>query len=336
MFTFLAVIVLYNNSKVKFNNTMRVLSLMFLVVVIIGIIESVTGVQLPVKHYYSYTVHKLSTVEIDLLKTRPMVFSYNPNNFGTFICIAIPFLFFLFAYVKNGGQKLIYFLWSLAAFATVVLTTSRSNLISILAMLIVFLIIMLKEKKLKGLIYPLIIIVGFMATYKFSYLFVAKNNASYMQKMDQKISKIENIGKIQVGEEGSEGERVTIVYDVIEGVFHDKKLLGFGAGNTTQQLMDKKNTHGIYSPHSLVVEILGDFGVFFLVLYGIYYLYLLFRLFVIANRCSDSPKILPYSLITMLLGFALASFAPSSVTYFLPYWIMFGITISCINLYGSR
>ncbi len=336
MFAFLAVFVIYNSNKEKLKNTMKIIGLMLIVIVIIGLIEAMTGIQLPVKHYYNYTVHKLSAVEIELLRTRPMVFSYNPNNFATLMSLCIPILLFLFSFVKYGREKLIYFLCSLLAFATIVLTTSRSNLIAVIFMVIVFTIVMLKEYRLKGLIYTLIIVIGFVGVYKFSYVVLSRNNAANMQKMQQKMESITKIGDVKVGEEGSDAERVTVIYDVVEGVIHDKKLLGFGAGNTTQQLMDKKNTHGIYSPHGLAIEILGDFGVFFFLLFGIYYLYLLYRLFLISNIRDYGAKISAYTLITVLLGFSMASFAPSSVTYFFPYWIMFGATISCINIYGKQ
>lgn len=333
MFAFLAVFVIYNNTKEKFKNTVKIIGLMIAVVVTIGIIETITGVELPVKHYYNYTVHKLSSIEIGLLKTRPMAFSYNPNNFATLLSLCLPLPIFLFCFAKYGKEKVVYLLCSLVVFAGIVLTTSRTNILAVVLMVMVLTVAMLKEYRLKGLIYPLIIVIGFGVVYKFSYVLVMRNSANYISQMKQKINKISNIEKIQIGEEGSEGERVTVVYDVVQGVIHDKRLLGFGAGNTTQQLIDQKNTHGIYSPHGLAIEILGDFGVFFFVLYGLYYLYLLYRLTLISNMRNSGAKLSAYTLITVLFGFSLASFGPSSVTYFFPYWIMYGTAISCINLY---
>jgi hypothetical protein len=333
MFVFLAVIVIYNNTKQKFKNTIKIIGLMTSVVVSIGIIEAVTGVELPVKHYYSYTVQKLSSIEIENIKTIPMAFFYNPNNFAAFLCLCLPIPMFLFCFSKYGKQKIIYLLFSLVVFAAIVLTTSRANIFAVVLMVIVFAIAMLKEYKLKGLIYPLIIVIGFGIVYKFSYVLVMRNSSNYLSHMKEKMNNITDMEKVQVGEEGSVGERLTVVHDVVEGVFHDKRLLGFGAGNTTQQLMDKKNTHGIYSPHGLAIEILGDFGVFFFILYGLYYVYLLYRLLLISNIRDYGAKISAYTLIAVLFGFSLSSFGPSSVTYFFPYWIMYGVIISCINLY---
>ncbi|NMM61128.1 hypothetical protein HBE96_00105 [Clostridium sp. P21] len=336
MFAFLAVIVIYNNTKEKFKNTIKIIGLMAAVIVVIGIIETAVGVELPVKHYYNYTVHKLSEMEIELLKTRPMVFSYNPNNLATLLSLCLPIPVFLFTFGRYSKQKIVYLLCSLLIFAAIALTTSRVSLLSVILMVAIFTIAMLKEYKLKGLIYPLIIVIGFGVVYKFSYVFVMRNSDMYRNQMKQKMNKLTNIENVKVGEEGSEGERLTVVYDVVEGVFHDKKLLGFGAGNTTQQLMDKGNTHGIYSPHGLAIEVLGDFGVFFFILYGIYYLYLLYRLLLISNMRDYEAKISAYTLIAALFGFALSSFGPSSVTYFFPYWMMYGVTISCINLYSRQ
>lgn len=335
MFVFIANIIIFNMKQKNIKNSIKVLGFMFFICVIIGIIESATSMQFPIRHYYNFTVHELSDAEIELIKTRPMVFFYNPNNFATYVAICLPFLFYLICFASKYKNKILFFIWSAVAFASIVLTTSRSILFSVVFMTAVYVIVTFFEGRLKLMMYPIIIILMLVAVYKSSYFIVSRHNNIYMQKMQQKMTNIKNISLNEVGQESSEGERITIIYDVVEGVFKDKHYFGYGAGNTPQLLMDKANTHGIYSPHALAAELLGDFGIF-IVLYGAFYIYIICKLLNIAWKREDRfIKITGYSLATALFGFALGSFAPSSVTYFLPYWMLLGISIAFFQYYET-
>ncbi|MDW8803076.1 O-antigen ligase family protein [Clostridium sp. A1-XYC3] len=330
MFTFIFILVTFNNSKERFYNTLKVVGFVFLLTVIIGMIEAITGTQLPVKHYYDSILYKLTLKELIVLKSRPVVFFFNANNYATFLSIGIPFVLYLFYAARSSAGKIFYGVASLLTFTALVLTNSRANILSITLIMIVYTLALIKEGKLKGLAYALIIAIAFTGVYKYSYKMV-KHGVEYEQKMIEKMGSMTKIGKAEIGEEGSENVRATIIYDVVNGVIKEKKLLGFGAGNTVQHLMDMDNTHGIYSPHGLAVEVLGDFGLF-LVIYGLFYLYLLYNLLIIALRKEGINKYIAYSLFTALAGFTLGSFSPSSVTYFLPNYLLFALSISFIQI----
>jgi hypothetical protein len=163
---------------------------------------------------------------------------------------------------------------------------------------------------------------------------IVKHGAEYEKKMVEKMGKIGDITKINkndIGKADSENERLTIMYDVLTGVYNGKKVLGFGAGNSMQHLMDMNNTHGIYSVHGLATEIFGDFGVF-IILYGAFYLYLLYKLLMLGLRVDGYNKYIAYSLFTSLIGFTIGSFSPSSVTYFVPNYLLFALCISFIQI----
>ena len=135
------------------------------------------------------------------------------------------------------------------------------------------------------------------------------------------------------GEETSEYStlnRMAIIKDVFGGVIGEKRLQGFGVGNVEQYIKDQGNTGSIYSPHCYAIEILGDFGIPGVVLYGILYLYLLIYNLVLAVKKRSSVC---FAMVTALIAFAPASFGPSSITYVFSYWIMMGLSISCIQIY---
>lgn len=338
MFAFVFIVIMFNTSKERFYNSLKVVGFVFLLTVVIGMTEAVTGTLLPVKHYFDSIMDKLTLKELIVLRSRPVVFFFNANNYATFLGMGIPFLMYLFYYAKTTASKLFYGIATLLTFTALVLTNSRSNILAICLIMIVYTLIILKEGNLKALVYPLIIAVAFTGIYKYSYMMV-KHGAEYEQKMIEKMSKIgemTKISKADIGEEGSENVRATILYDVVvEGVIKDKKVLGFGAGNTIRHLMDMNNTHGIYSPHGLATEILGDFGLFIIV-YGVFYLYLLYNLLIIGLRGNGLNKFIAYSLLTSLVGFTIGSFSPSSVTYFLPNYLLFGLSISFIQINRTK
>ncbi|WP_411678901.1 O-antigen ligase family protein [Clostridium thailandense] len=341
MFAFVFIVVMFNTSKERFYNSLKVVGFVFLLTVVIGIIESITGTLLPVKHYFDDIMNKLTLKEIIVLRSRPVVFFFNANNYATFLGLGIPFLMYLFYYAKTKAGKLFFGIATLLTFTALVLTNSRSNILAVVLIFAVYTLVILKEGRLKALIYPLLIAVAFTGVYRYSYMMV-KHGAEYEQKMIEKMAKIGDVAKMSksdIGEEGSENVRATIIYDVVvEGFVKDKKLLGFGAGNTIQHLMDMNNTHGIYSPHGLATEMIGDFGLFTIV-YGVFYLYLLYSLLLIALRQDGMNKFMAYSLLTSLIGFSIGSFSPSSVTYFLPNYVLFALSVSFIQvnkIKGSR
>ena len=138
------------------------------------------------------------------------------------------------------------------------------------------------------------------------------------------------------GEETSEYStlnRMAIIRDVLGGVIGEKRYQGFGVGNVEQYIKDQGNTGSIYSPHCYPIEILGDFGIPGIALFGIYYLYLLIYNLILGIK---NRSWICFAMVTALIAFAPASFGPSSITYVFSYWIMMALAISCIQVYKDN
>lgn len=334
MFLFLFILIQFNSSREKFYNTLKVMGIMFVIVICIGLLESIIGIQLPVKHYYNYTVHQLSLRELSLVSKRPIAFFYNSNNFATVVTIFLSFSMFFTFYCKRRMHKILAYIVTIIAFSTIILTNSRTNFLSAVVVTIIFSILILLDDRKKSLIYIVLFLISFTISYNYSYLLVSNRDVSNQPQISKRMNELSNIykNKVELGEEGSVNERMTIINDVYEGVIKEGRIFGFGAGNTPQYLMDRKNTAGIYSPHGLLIELLGDFGLPFLILFICYTLYLLYSTFKTSVTKSGISKSIGYSLMTSIIGYGIASFAPSSVTYFLPNWIFIGLVISYIQI----
>ena len=120
---------------------------------------------------------------------------------------------------------------------------------------------------------------------------------------------------------------------ILTGVFIDKNLAGYGVGNSEQYLRVKCEAVDIYNPHALIIELLGDFGVFGVALYGLLYLYLLIKSVIIAKNTKDSIAI---ASIVSLIALAPASFGPSSITYIYLYWTVLALIASNIQIKSKK
>lgn len=336
MFTFIFDLVLFNINKYRMNKTIKLLVFLFSAVVIIGTIEVLFGHQLPVKHYCDTA--KISIEDRNIINARPIVFSFNPNNLAASLAFLSPFCFYMINDSENKFMKVLLTLISCLAYALIIITSSRTGFVGIfLAFVIYFIynIINIKHIKLKNLIYPITILIAFIFLYKYSTYFMripsepSKPRIKIENKLNQKMTELVNTNN-EIGGLSSKSVRLTIAFDVFNGVFKEGHVFGFGAGNTQEYIRLKGNTYGTLSPHSLMVELMGDFGVFFFIAFSSYYLYLLINLLILSKR---NKKNMGFSIFTSLLAFIPASFGPSSSTYLFYYWIVIAIAISYIQVY---
>ena len=104
-------------------------------------------------------------------------------------------------------------------------------------------------------------------------------------------------------------------------------------GNVEQYVRDQGNTGTVFSPHCYPIEILADFGVPGVALYGVYYLYLLLGNIIIGIK---KRSVMCFAAVSGLIAFAPASFGPSSITYVFSYWLLIAFSIACIQVYKKE
>tara|TARA_B100000676_G_C17681317_1_gene631434 strand:+ start:1 stop:678 length:678 start_codon:yes stop_codon:yes gene_type:complete len=116
--------------------------------------------------------------------------------------------------------------------------------------------------------------------------------------------------------------------------FYGSYGLGLGAGGSTANQEKIGPVAGRFtSMHNFWVEILVEGGLFFAVLMFFWYSNLVYRLLII-SRSVKNEKLSYYSqsLLLSMLAFIPSAVAASSTIYLFPMWIMFGLSISTINL----
>lgn len=340
MFAFIINMMIYNINKERIQKTINLLLFLISLITIIAFIEVLLGSQLPIKHYADAFMEYLPKIDQSLINARPMAFSFNPNNLAATLAILCPLFFYTIYKSENIFVKIWCLLVSFANFALITITTSRTGFVAVaiaVAAYAVYSICNFKKIGVKSLLSPSILVVALFVSFNYSYMIMNVKETNGADKIKNglvdKMNALED-QEIREGGEGSLNVRMTIIKDVLNGtVIQEKNYLGYGVGNVEQFIRNKGNTTGIYSPHCYAIEILGDFGIPGLILYGIYYLYLLIANIIIGIK---KKKIMCFAAASGLIAFAPASFGPSSITYVFSYWILIGFAVSCIQVYKKE
>lgn len=339
MFAFIGNIMIYNISKERMEKTYKIVLFLISLITIVAFIEVLLGKQLPIKHYADAFIEYLPQDQQNQINARPIAFSFNPNNLAATLAILMPFCYYAIYKMESIVGKVWFAIISCISFVLIGTTTSRTGFVSAaigIAIYCVYSICSVKRIGVKSLVFPVILAICLGLSYKYSYMIMnikpVEGQTVTQNGLADKMNTLED-PQITVGGEGSLNVRYTIVQDVLNGVIKEHRYQGFGVGNVEQFIKDQGNTGNIYSPHCYAIEILGDFGVFGIVLYGIYYLYLAIQNLILAIK---NKSVECFASFAGLMIFAPASFGPSSITYVFSYWLLVALAISTIQVYKKR
>ncbi|NFI03021.1 O-antigen ligase family protein [Clostridium botulinum] len=336
MFAFIFNMMVYNINKDRLKKTINILLFLISLITLIAFIEVLLGKQLPIKHYADAFIEALPQKDQNQINARPMAFSFNPNNLAATLAILSPLFFYAIYRCKNIFGKTWYVVISTIVFILIGTTTSRTGFASAVfgvGIFLIYSIINIKRIGIKNVVFPIILCITLVLSYNYSYIVMnikpVEGQEIVENGLNNKMHSLENI-EFQQGGEGSVNVRFTIINDVLKGTITDKNYLGYGVGNVENFIKEQKNTGNIYSPHCYAIEILGDFGLPGVALYGIYYLYLLIGNIILGIKRKSMAC---FAAVTGLIAFAPASFGPSSITYVFSYWILIGFAVSCMQVY---
>lgn len=309
MFAFIVDMMIYNINEERIKKTVNLLLFLISMIIVIGSVEVLLGQQLPVRHYYDAFKDSIAPISLNKIKAWPIVFSFNTNNLAAALAILLPICFYSIYKFDNIIAKICFTLVSCAGFSLVTITTSRTGSAAILFGLVVYIIYSIfniKNLGIRQMIFPLILIGGLVLSYNFSYklMNIAPVDNQPIENVNGLSGKIQSLegAEIENGGVGSINVRGTIINDVLNSVIiKDKNLLGYGVGNVEQFLKNQGNTETVYSPHCYPIEILGDFGLPGIALFGLYYAYLLVGNLIIGIK---KKSIMCFAAVAGLIAFA--------------------------------
>jgi hypothetical protein len=342
MFAFIVDMMIYNISKERIKKTINILLLLISLIIVVGIVEVLLGQQLPIKHYYDSFRESLPQWQINTVEARPVAFSFNTNNLTATLAIMSPICLFAIYKLENIVAKIWLVIICCIGFSLVVMTTSRTGFFAFLcgfSIFMIYSILNIRKLGIRQMAFPLVLIVAFVFAYNYSSLLlrikpvVDENGKVQTSSLSGKLQSLGEFTGGEVTEEGSTLHRMEIIKAVYNGVITDKHYQGYSVGNVEQLIKNSGDTGSVYSPHAYPIEILGDFGLPGIALYGIYYLYLLIGNLMLGIK---TKSIMCFAAVAGLIAFAPASFGPSSITYVFSYWILIGFSVSCMQVYRNK
>lgn len=334
MFLFSWLLILYNGREKVLKNTLKVLFFMFLVALFIGTLEAFTAFRLPISPYSDTSRYDFAVRQH--LETVPTSFFYNPNNYATFLAFSLPFVLFAMHYASSVKTKIVFFLVATLTFINTIMTGASIGILTGLVIFCIYFLLVVRGST------SVTNRVRYLATF-FVLLCVLiwciASNGYLRSRFEGTIYKIKVIssGEYSLNEPYSLSIRATILNKIFRPPTQLLFFRGHGVGNTINYLYKENIPRSTTNPHNWWFELFGDFGVFFLSLYFLFFFSLLKSLWRIMEKSKEKFDLfISSSCFLSLVGFMIASMGPSSIVYFIPHWILIGLSIITINLFQKK
>lgn len=281
---------------------------------IIGILETVYGVHLPVSLFY-----QRDTVV-------PTGFFYNPNDFATYLSLSAPFLLSYLLFNKKAQYRLLFLFPFFILIYVLVSTGSRANFLAVFLEIVYFIIVAYSFRKNRKELY--VLITGSLLT---SLLFPKR----ILDQLNSFIITLQSLAAQISNQMGSIGIRINLARN---GLLFLLSTWGFGvgAGNVEgwMQTRARFDSGHMTNIHNWFLEVLVNYGIFVFVGYLLFYLGMIYKiLYVIKTHRNDHKlKVVGVAILGSMIGFIFASMSPSSIIAFKPHWMIFAIGLSYINI----
>lgn len=271
------------------------------------------------------TRHHLSTsryavdLKFALMKKRvATAFFYNENDLALFLVMIAPFFLVRFL-SKSHFIKIINVVIYLSIWVIIYVNEARLALISLMLQFIFF-VYYTNRKLLTRMIQISLVFIPVFLGMIFWYI---QNNISSLTKIVDVQEKV-----------GSGYVRLNLYLNGLYSTFQSF-MLGVGPGNYEKHMDPSFETEGIVNPHNWWIEILTNYGLWILVLYIIFFVYLIKEL-VKVYRMNENDRFVALAFLLSYIGFIIACVGPSRLFYFWPMWLVYALTLVVINQFYKK
>lgn len=322
----LTVLCVLDNSE-KINYAILLFKWFTVITAIIGLLEVLTPFRLPFSLYMLRDFSGHNPAKLEYLMSQPTAFYFNPNDYATLLTLGLGLFLGNIKSEANKSESI--FSIGILTLA-ILLSNSRGNTIAMILLFGITILtqydirkiskISLKKKMLSIFIIVLL-------------LFVLWNPIMKMSK--QLIELATSLLTGNVGNSGyaSNRERWQITVNAFSMIKNNFFGVGTGIG--------RKYIGGVMGAESLdmhnwLLEIWGDFGTIFFLLFILFNVWIFVKLIKIARSNRPRTRGLALSLIFSKAALIVAMISPSSLVYFIPYWLHMGIVLSFVNVYSKN
>ena len=256
----------------------------------------------------------------------------NQNNFAVFLSIALPYFVALPVAFRDVRLRFIGLGGGAVTLIFMLLTGSKSGLISAGLILIGLLLLVGTDRNSRGRL----LVAGGIAVLAVL-LVVPMLSGGGIVKLDERTVTKLDVGLLNSQREagtGSGAVRDALLNDGL-AIVGETNGLGVGAGNAETRVRALADFPGVANLHNWWLEVLVDGGIVGLALYLVFY-WTLLRGQARAARRSADPLVRYMALAgaLSLIGWITGSLGPSTAIHFAPMWIMFGLGMGALVLAG--
>lgn len=296
----------------------------FVILVLLGFWEHLTGQHLPVSGYSEERLRLLAPRVAAEVRNIPTGVFDNPNDYAAFLALSLPFILGFIRYNSKQWFRLIAIGIVLASFYLIVVTGSRANLLAVLFE-IAFLFLFLTKVSQKARL----LLVSSLAL-GLAFVLLPSPSRTIVSKVVEQLGSIP--AQIITGT-GSAAIRLNLARNGLDFLYRTAGF-GVGAGNAGYWManLPRYDTAGVLNPHNWWLEILIDYGIFVFVGYVVVYIAIVLRLFRYWHRTVDlKERMIAESLLLAFIGFSVASISSSSIMAFKPNWMLFAFALAFLN-----
>jgi hypothetical protein len=312
----------------KFETLLHATGVALLADIVIGLLETFTEMRLPISPYSAsnaaYNLDSLSLDAIERLSACPTGFQWNPNHYAVGISLVVPFvLLHQRAWLKIGG---------LITLSVLIFSSgSRACMVALVVALVAFPIF---HRARSGRLVLPIACIGTIC-----FLFAGSGSLGYLaapnERFGEALGTVEAIKRLISGE--GTGDSIDIRRNlVLNGLTALKQTYGLGVGGGADAYVHQRfgGVRDIHATHNIWVELLVNGGVILFVPFAIWYWSLARELRRWHLRSASNRKLSYYcsALSLGLITFLFSAISASTVIYFLPMFLFFGLAISMLNI----
>lgn len=318
-------VIYYSITIDKLEYVFKICAIFFVIEIILSIFEVFTPFRLLISPYSRYVGlfgrEVLSANLLSAFESVPTGFRWNSNNLATAMNIILPFFLLHF-------NKKVRILGILSILTIIIASSSRANFIAFLVILLFYGLFSKWTKKI-ALFYFAAILLNILIIFKeqITNLFPAVGEVftSFIALKVFLFSRSVSLDSI--------GARQQLIQNGLEALKNSFGL-GVGAGGSAEVQELAGKVGGVYtSMHNFWIETLVDGGILFFLIFVVWYISIMYKLFKIALY-SKQKRIIYFANASLLslIGFIPGAMSASSVIYFSPMWLLFGFSISVINI----
>lgn len=255
----------------------------------------------------------------------------NQNNFATYLSLSLPYLATLPLIYRDVRLRAIGIAGAAASLGFILLTGSKSGLLSAGFVLVGMLILAGADRRSRRRLYVAVGVVALAAL-----LVIPSLSGSGLIELDERTTTKLDFGtlanQIQTGT-GSGAVRATLLSDGL-GLVNETNGLGVGAGNAETRVHELGPVAvRVSNLHNWWLEVLVNGGIVGFALYLLFYVTLIRRQAQAARHSSDPlVRYMALSGAIALIGWIVGSIGPSTAIHFAPMWIVFGLSMGALVL----